>query len=285
MDSPDLSQDGDHLPLIGQNVAGGPEDVFVFQLSSKTKSPVYTTTCTGDVNGSNNGCLHKLMTTPKNGVIIQFAASGTGPEQGQHLWEAPWARPLLFVNDGHSHLDTGLDMNGNEVTIQEGAGAGAQADPCPNGGGSPLNALPAMTLSCLVDKNYLGIHVSYRGNASQPWVIISGQGQGDGPEWFDNNPNFSAPYFTSLTDGHSWKTYQNEIIAVRIDAANNPAKVIRLGHSYSRGNEAYEAQPQAAISRDGKYVIFNSNMAYAHTGCPSGDNPPHCSDVYLMKIQ
>lgn len=284
MDSPDLSQDGDHLPMIGQNVRGGPEDVFIFQLSTKTKSPVYTTTCTGNVNGSNNACLHKLITTPRNGVIIQFAASGTGAEQGQHLWEAPWTRPLPLVNDGGSHLDTGLDMNGNEVAIQEGSSSG-QADACPTHGGSDMNTLPSMALSCLVDKNYLAIHVSYRGNASQPWVIISGQGQGNGPEWFDNDSKYSAPYIGSASDGSSWKSYQNEIIAIRIDAANSLLKVIRLGHSYSRANESYESQPQASISRDGKYVIFNSNMAYAHTGCPANDDAPHCSDVYLMKIQ
>ncbi len=152
-------------------------------------------------------------------------------------------------------------------------------------GGSDMNTLPSMTLSCLVDKNYLGIHVSYRGNASQPWVIISGQGQGHGPEWFDNDAKFSAPYIGPITDGSAWKSYQDEIIAVRIDAANNLSKVIRLGHSYSRGNESYSAEPQASISRDGKYVIFNSNMAYAHTGCPANDDPPNCSDVYVMKIQ
>jgi hypothetical protein len=48
----------------------------------------------------------------------------------------------------------------------------------------------------------------------------------------------------------------------------------------------FYAQPHAAISRAGKYLAFNSNMAYAHTGCPANfQNSTGCTDVYVIKVQ
>ena len=43
--------------------------------------------------------------------------------------------------------------------------------------------------------------------------------------------------------------------------------------------------PHAAISRTGKYIAFQSNMAYAHSGCPANFQfSTNCVDVYLIKI-
>jgi hypothetical protein len=79
---------------------------------------------------------------------------------------------------------------------------------------------------------------------------------------------------------------------VNINANNNSSQLYRLARAYSRSDENYDAQPQAAISRDGKYLIFNSNMAHS-AGCPGTALQPggpeggqtSCSDVYLIKIQ
>ena len=73
--------------------------------------------------------------------------------------------------------------------------------------------------------------------------------------------------------------YEDEILLARVDGL----AIQRLAHARSRSAESYWAQPHAAISRDGKYVIFDSNMAYAQKGCPSGITD--CSDVYLIKVQ
>jgi len=71
----------------------------------------------------------------------------------------------------------------------------------------------------------------------------------------------------------------------RIDANNNSNYVYRLARAYTRSNEDFYAQPHAAISRTGKYVAFQSNMAYAHSGCPANFQfSTNCVDVYLIKI-
>src|SRR5207253_948933 len=73
MDETDVSQDGAHVVIVGGDTSGSSsENVFVYNLVTNSKGPVYTTSCTGSVNGPNNGCLHKLIETPDNNVIIQF---------------------------------------------------------------------------------------------------------------------------------------------------------------------------------------------------------------------
>jgi hypothetical protein len=117
-------------------------------------------------------------------------------------------------------------------------------------------------------------HVGYRGSASQPWAAVSFfDGRKPSPEFFNRNPNFEAP---SSSD---WELYEGEIVLARIDGG----AVYRLAYARSRSAEGYWAQPRAANSRDGKYVIFDSNMAYADEGCPTGIE--NCTDVYLIKVR
>jgi hypothetical protein len=47
----------------------------------------------------------------------------------------------------------------------------------------------------------------------------------------------------------------------------------------SRSAEYYWAQSRAAISRDGRYVIFDSNMDLQYTGLNK------YSDVYMIKVR
>jgi hypothetical protein len=75
--------------------------------------------------------------------------------------------------------------------------------------------------------------------------------------------------------------YEDEIVLTRVDGT----AVYRLAHARSRSSEGYWAEPRAALSRDGKYVIFTSTMAYPN-GCPSNMHVPgECLDVYLIKVQ
>jgi hypothetical protein len=57
------------------------------------------------------------------------------------------------------------------------------------------------------------------------------------------------------------------------------APVIRLAHHRSRSAEYYWAQSRAAISRDGRYVIFDSNMDLENTALNN------YSDVYMIKVR
>jgi hypothetical protein len=123
--------------------------------------------------------------------------------------------------------------------------------------------------------------VGYRGSSSQPWVGLSffDPSRKPSPEWFDNSGNFAAP------TSSNWAIYEDEIMVARIDAGGSNSKIYRLARAYSRSDEDFFAVPRAAISRDGKYIAFNSNMAFAHTGCPANFySSTGCTDVYIIKI-
>jgi len=283
MDETDVSQDGAHVVVIGGDTSGSsPENVFVYNFVANTKGPVYTTSCTGSVDAPNNGCLHKLIQTPDNNVAIDFASDGSGPEQGVRLWDG--VTSLLHLQDSTNHMDAGYDLNGNAVYIEVGNSTYTLGitNPCPSGWGLDVRQINnPQSAVCLLD-NQPSWHVGYRGNAQQPWVGLSFDDQltVPDPEWFANSSNYTAP------TSSNWALYKDEIIVVRIDANNSSSKVYRLARGYSRTDEDFNAQLKGAISRDGKYIAFDSNMAYAQSGCPANfQTSTNCTDVYVVKIQ
>jgi hypothetical protein len=293
MDETDVSQDGAHVVIVGGDTSGASsENIFDYNFVTNTKGAVYTTTCTGSVGASNNGCLHKLIQTPDNNVIIQFANDGPGTEQGNRLWTGSLLSDLLSglvsllpLQNATNHLDAGYDLNGNAVYVERGNSfsMAGLVNPCPSGWGLDVRMIynPSSAV-CLLD-NLPSWHVGYRGNAQQPWVGLSffDGGRTPSPEWFDDDTrNYAAP------TASNWQLYEDEIMVVRVDANNNSNYVYRLARAYSRSNEDFFDQPHAAISRDGKYIAYNSNMAYAHTGCPANfESTTGCTDVYVIKIQ
>lgn len=277
-DAADLSQDGDHIALVGQN-PNNTLDVFVWSLSGHAKTSTYTTTCKleGDITGTQQpGCVHKLLLTPDNDIAIDFAPDGSGPEQGLRLWTG--AYPLPHLQDATNHIDTGYDMNGNAVFLGIGNSTvlSGQTNPCSNEWGLDVRRLhDTSQASCLLDK-LTDHHISYRGSASQPWAALSFcDSRKPGPELFKDSRGFQEP------SRSNWDLYEDEIALARVDGG----AIYRLAHARSRSAEDYWAQPHAAISRDGKYVVFTSNMAYPN-GCPRNMRATNeCTDVYLIKVR
>jgi len=275
-DAADLSQDGDHIALVGQN-PNNTLDVFVWSLSGQNKTSTYTTTCKidGDIAGTQQpGCVHKLLLTPNNLLAIAFANDGADAEQGARLWDG---KKLAHLQDATNHMDTGYDLKGNPVFIESGNShyTPGITNPCASGWGLDVRRLSDVSFSsCLLDK-LPSWHVSYRGSPSQPWAALSFcDNRKPGPELFNNSRGFQAP------SSSNWDLYEDEIMLARVDGSG----VYRLAHARSRTAENYWAQPHAAISRDGKYVIFSSNMAYPN-GCPRNMHVANeCTDVYLIKV-
>jgi hypothetical protein len=279
IDSADFSQDGDHIALVGQNQSGN-MDVFVWSISSQIKGPTYTTsnTCVVGLYSVNEtpqpGCLHKLQLAADNNLAIQFANDCSGTEQGLRLLTTSG---FTNLQDTTNHMDTGYDLSGNSVFIamNNSSTLPGLTNGCPSGSGIDVRVLPTLAIdNCLLDKQP-SWHVSYRGNQSQPWVALSFfDTRTSGPEFYNNDSNFQAP-----TAGN-WQLYEDELILGKIDGS----AIYRLAHARSRSMENYWATPRAAISRDGKYVIFTSSMAYSN-GCPSNmDVANQCNDVYLIQV-
>jgi hypothetical protein len=276
-DAADLSQDGDHVALVGQN-ANGTMDVFAWSFSHQAKTSTYTTTCAieGNINGAAQpGCLHKLQLTADNLLTIQFLGDGSGAEQGVRLWNGS---TLVHLQDKSDHYDTGYDLNGKSVFIASNNSATLPSlrNPCAGGWGLDVRQLGnVQSATCLLDHQPYW-HVSYRGGPSQPWVAISFfDNRKPGPELLSNNPKYET------ASARNWKLYEDEIVLAKVDGSS----VYRLAHARSRSNENYWGQPHAAISRDGKYVIFTSNMAFP-AGCPANMHVAgECSDIYMIKVR
>ncbi|MGH9575052.1 MAG: hypothetical protein ACRD40_16165, partial [Candidatus Acidiferrales bacterium] len=219
-------------------------------------------------------------------IVIQFAGDGSGGQQGNRLWTG--SASMEPIQNSTNHLDAGSDMNGSAVFIEMGNSStlSGETNPCPSGWGIDVRQVyDTGSAVCLYDIDYNNMveqyHVGYRGNAQQPWVGVSFfDARSSGPEWFDNDS-----HFTSVTSSN-WMPYEDEVDLVRIDANNDAKYVYRLARAYSRSAEDFDGQPHAAISRDGRYIAFNSNMAYAHSGCPSNfQTTTNCTDVYVIKVR
>lgn len=276
-DAGDLSQDGDHVALAGQN-SNNTMDIFVWSIGQHVKTSVYTTTCTisGSISGVvQPGCIHKLQLTADNMLTIQFLGDGNSAEQGVRLWNGT---TLVHLQHKTNHYDTGLDLNGKPIFIASNNSSTLSGlmNPCASGWGLDIRQLSNLQSAiCLLDHSPYW-HISYRGDSSQPWAALSFfDDRKKGPELYSSNANYEKP------SAGNWKAYEDEIVLARVDGG----AIYRLAHARSRSAENYWSQPRAAISRDGKYVIFTSNMAFP-TGCPADMHVSgECSDVYLIKIR
>ncbi len=283
MDAWDVSEDGDHLIVVGANSAKS-MDVFTFSIGKLSKGGVYTTRCappSGSL-GNQPGCLHKVQFDGENNILITFNDNGSSGETGAVIWNG---QTVSRLQNSTTHFGAGLDANGRDVAILDRYSDGRDA--CPRGGGADLMRInPISSISCLLDKNWAAPHIGYGGGPQQPWAVLSFfDNRNPGPEFFDNSKHFAPPTCTqsnNTTSGACWFPYESEVVLVRIDAENDLAKTYRIAQTRSRSCESYWAQPHASISRDGKSVVFDSNMAFAQKGCGGITN---CSDVFFVRVR
>jgi hypothetical protein len=273
-DKTDLSIDGQSFAMWGGHTTQtGPLEIFTYNMRTNAKKIPYVTGCSQVVPYIQGGCVHGITQTADNNVIIDFANDGDCKECGNRLWNGS---SLSKVQNTTNHIDTGYDLSGASILVgmENSRTLPGLRNPCRSGWGLDVTNLSDLESAvCLLDRQP-NWHVSYRGSSSQPWAALSFfEDRKAGPELFNNNPSFQAP------SSRNWSLYQDEIILARIDGG----AIYRLAQARSRSAESYWATPRAAISRDGKYVIFDSNMAYAQAGCPT--DMEDCSDVYLIRVQ
>jgi len=276
-DAADLSQDGDHIALVGQNT-DGTIDVFSWSLNKRIKTSTYHSQCKinqwGVTETPQPACLHKLQFSPDNNLLLEFATDGIEPEQGLRLW---LDGRLVHLQDHTNHIDTGDDAQDNAVFLELGRSSTLEGEtnPCPSRWGLDVRMINQLSETrCLLDKQP-PLHVSYRGSKFQPWAAISFfDDRSNGPEFTSNDARYTAP------NPKNWQLYEDEIMLANISGDS----VYRLAHARSRSAEGYWNQPHAAISRDGKYVVFTSDMAHPN-GCPTSMQVSNnCTDVYAIKV-
>jgi hypothetical protein len=256
-DEEDLSEDEDHLWIVGGNQA------FLYTISSGAAGPVV------DVGAKDAGCSwHKIQITPSNRMLITWSCNGAANGYGQEIYNTDGTLYWHMFNNS-VHTDVGRDLGRNEVAIV-GRIPDTYKDACPRRGGADVIRLdPPHAISCLVDLNWASSHISYR-DSSQGWVAISLFDQGSCPHYSCFAPQDLASDWQS-----AWRHFYEEVILVKVDGS----AVLRLAHHRSRSAEYYWAQSRAAISRDGRYVVFDSNMGLEGTGLKN------YTDVYAIKVR
>jgi len=322
MDHANLSSDGEHIALVGENRASrgiATIDFFVYQISSSKKSYIFTSSLQGcvvnhaptELTGQPGGdCMHKLLLTGDNkpamewhpnqdskmpaGCLSAFSAGASC----KTMTNADGT--LRMLQSGTTHMDTGWDITGTRSIVIEtfdpDPNGTHQNDPCYNHGGISIKDVNTLALSCLLSTDFRAGHVSFLGGPNQPWVAVDMEDdRNPGPEWYrSNSGKYAAPTQRCLQlEGktiapHCWTLYEGEIVLIRIDSVGNQNqlggtshKTYRLAHSRSRQAEQYYAQPRASLSRDGKYIVFDSNMARPDGNCPKA-KATGCTDVYVL---
>lgn len=272
-DQEDVSDDGDHLWLVGDTHA------FLYTISTNTVGPAMNVGAKDSSNG-----WHKIQIMPSNRMLMTWSPNGSGPGAGQEVYNTD-TTINWHMFDNTIHTDCGKDLSGNEVCvvarIPDTGGGITGAGACPTWTGTQDGGIDLINMSshkpqCLVDANWADTEVSFRdGNAAAGWVFVTFFKSGSCPTYscFDTLADLDPSWASN------WVHFAEEGILVRIDNNNGTTNKYRLFHTRSRSSEYYWAIPRGAISRDGKYVVFDSNFDISNSGLSN------YTDVYLVKTQ
>jgi hypothetical protein len=274
-DQEDVSEDGDHLWLVGDTKA------FLYTISTNTVGPAMTVGTKDSATG-----WHKIQIMPSNRMLMTWSPNGRGPGAGQEVYNTDTTLNWHMF-DNTLHTDCGRDLSNNEVCvvarIPDTGGGITGAGACPTWTGTQDGGVDVINMSshgaqCLVDVNWADTEISFRdGNAAGGWVFITFFNSATCSTYscFDTtSPSRLDPAWAT-----HWVHFAEEGILVRIDNNNSLANSYRLFHTRSRSSEYYWSIPRGAISRDGKYVLFDSNFDTSNTGLPD------YTDVYLTKTR
>ncbi|MGH9804347.1 MAG: choice-of-anchor D domain-containing protein [Candidatus Acidiferrales bacterium] len=256
----DISEDGDHMVIVGDN-----RFVHVYRISTNTLGPAL------DLAGNS---FDNFDMTANNNVLGNYGSSGTGRFRGIELFDKNmnFLRQVLPYG---GHADRGRDINGDEILVITN-----NNDTSPLAGCAPGMIKVRLSDSqetCLVSFQKAtpsggawwntSPHVSVNNSGGHPWALISIT---DTTRPGTANPNGELPADWATR----WGAYYNELFLVKLDGT----QAVRLAHHRSRpfplGGTNYWKIPRAAISRDGSYVLFDSDFALGGSS--------NYADVYLI---
>jgi hypothetical protein len=235
----DISLDGDHFVFDGDG------QVFIYRISTDTKSPTFDTGGRG---------FDSLYITPNNNVTITWNQSGTVRYTGIEMFDTNMNFQRQVARAG-GHMDVTLDTNGSEVLVWTNSN-----DPQP----ICNNAIVKIRLAdgqqtCLASFDWsLAVHISAPDNSGFVYVETYAPG----------NP----------TPPGGWPAYTNELLQIKLDGS----QVLRLAHHRSRPfqTNTYNWQPKMSTSRDGSRVVYGSDYDLQTIDGYAADY----SDVYLIVV-
>jgi len=235
----DICFDGNHFVFAGDH-----RYVFVYEISTDTKGPVFDT----------GGGFDSLYITPNDNVTITWLVNGSGRYQGIELFD----RNMNFLRQlthAGGHMDVTRDDNGEEVLMWVASGDPQPQTNC-NAGVVKVRLADA-SQTCIWRADWsMAVHVSAPDNGG--WI-------------------FAESYVPSdPIPPNGWIAYTNELLQVKLDGS----EVRRLAHHRSRPFNTYTWQPKISTSRDGSKVVFGSNFGLqAILGYPT-----EYSDAYMINL-
>lgn len=175
-----LSVDGDHLLLIGDNI-----EVFVYTLSSGTSGPVLELANAGDLDG--------MMITPDNNVLVIWDQSGAEERfNGTELFDGDM-NFLQQVATVGGNMDVTRNADGDEILLWANAGEATPDPDCSNG--VFKIHLADNNRTCMLSLDWgMSLNIS----AAQTGDVFYVSTRGPSPD-------------------AGWRVYQNEILRVDID--------------------------------------------------------------------
>lgn len=237
----DLCFDGDHLVLTGDR-----RDIFVYELSTDRKGPV--------LDASGHG-FDNVSIAPGDQVLVTWYQNGSGPYSGVELYDRDM-RFLRQLAPAGGHMDVGRDTDGQAVVLWINA-----ADPQ-----APADCQNAVVKIRLADAQRTCV-------LALGWGMAAHVSVPDAGNWF-----FVSTYapLDPKPLPNEWRRYTGEVLQVSLDGS----EVRRLAHHRSRPFNDYWYTPRAAVSRDGRRLVYSSNY-----GLPSilGYDRAY-SDTYLIDL-
>lgn len=295
MDDEDISEDGMH-GYLGAHSGSAINDAGCSTSAQTCGILPVTLSATGGSGTATIGTAiltamywHKIQIALNNRFNIE-APNGVNTFT-EYNTDGTTYKTLLITHHDFIHNPS----NNNESVIGAWS-TGTAANDCTheNGLGQTDTATTTM-LNCLIEvalpaTSNFGIppgqnpasHVSSR-DVSLGWVIFEAESYQSGA-----CPNATNPYCepaTPPTSMTNWGLYDGEIDAMKADGS----QFLRLAHHRSRSGAGYWAGPRATISKNAKYVYFDSNFDSCPTagGCNSQTttSDPQYTDVYAIQFQ
>lgn len=284
----DVSVDGDHLPVVGVD-SNGNKWVYEYTISSDT---------VGAALNIGKRDFDYVTIAADNSIIINWGGNGTTAcasecYKGQVVYDPLTMAYRRQIVAWDAHAARGRDLNGDSIIVTYTSGS---VDlPFPNGAtdsfGSPCypGIIKVRTTdgqqTCLM--NYS--RWATRGSSLPMWNTDFHISVGGG--WALSNfldqshcPSGGIKYGCTAQNPISpnWQTnwglpYLNELYLLKLDGS----QIVRLADTRGFAN-SYWKDPRASISRDGKYLVFDSDY---QTFAPLEMKGEDYTDIYLIKIQ
>lgn len=240
----DLSEDGDHLLILGDNRFLG-----VFEISTRRLGATLSLQRPDSEFGADIGA--------DNQVVVGWVPTRSGGKSGVEVYDRDMRLQRALSTTG-GHWDLGRDVDGSAVLFTFAWSDENDPDGCQQGG--LIKTRLSDGAEFCVANGFEGSHVSAVGG--KPWVIVGVMDHTRGTAAAGLPTNWRS----------MWQPYDNEILLIKTDGA----EVRRLTHHRSRLFGNYYYYPFAAISRAGRFALFNSNMGHQ----PFKDY----SDAYLIDL-